>query len=236
MKLVCWAMWLQNISFPGRFWTSSPKSSKSNRVIWSRAACAKQRFLLPARKHNSHESDCLQWKRVRSCAHMLPRHKLVCRYFRYTSTERAYVTMCASQCGKASAVQDKWAKEAGGSEGTAGEQGNLWMSLNNEGWQILPHAALNKASSLNLWSWHDTCSWSNTLDCLLYYCVVILPLRNNETMTWNHIEVYTQNHFIPINSNQNTPIVSVKTQLLLCSNNWCAVVFFFFLSIKGGFW
>lgn len=60
-------------------------------------------------------------------------------------------------------VQEKWAKEAGGSEGTGSEEGNLWMGLKNEGWQILPHTALNKASSLNLWSWRDKCSWSSTL-------------------------------------------------------------------------
>lgn len=34
--------------------------AKSNRVICSRAAWAKQSFLLPAWKYNSHESDCLQ--------------------------------------------------------------------------------------------------------------------------------------------------------------------------------
>lgn len=55
--------------------------------------------------------------------------------------------------------QEKWAKEAGGSEGTEGEERNLWMRADRYSHRLL----YNKASSLNLWAWPDKYSWSSTL-------------------------------------------------------------------------
>lgn len=52
-RLTYCSTWRRDVSLPDRLRSKSPKSSKSNRVICSRAACTEQRFLLPPWKYNS---------------------------------------------------------------------------------------------------------------------------------------------------------------------------------------
>lgn len=52
-RLTCCSTWRRDVSLPDHLRSKSPKSSKSNRVICSRAACTEQRFLLPPWKYNS---------------------------------------------------------------------------------------------------------------------------------------------------------------------------------------